>query len=116
MLMTRKWRLAFAALVLIALPAGAEDALVEAAKRGDAETVRVLLTTGADINRKDDNGATALMRAARNGKAEAVQILLEAGVNIHARTHGGKGNSALDIAKEHKRIEVIVLLEQAGAK
>lgn len=86
--MKRKWRLAFAA----------------------------LLKAGTDIEAWDRDGATALMRAAGGGHVEIVKALLAAGADVHARNRGGKGKSALDIAREHKRTDAIALLEKAGAK
>lgn len=51
------------------------SSLMEAASKGDADTVQALLAKGADVNAKDNNGATALMLAKNK---EIVRILKEA--------------------------------------
>ena len=48
------------------------------------ETVRLLLTKGADVNARKDDG-TALMMAVRWGHAEIVKLLLDAGAQVDAR-------------------------------
>ena len=57
--MTFKWpAAAFAGAILIAMSAvvGAETPLVDAAKRGDTETVRRLLARGANANQPYGDG------------------------------------------------------------
>jgi ankyrin repeat protein len=48
------------------------------------ETVKLLLTKGADVNARTDDG-TALMMAVRWGHAEIVKLLLDAGAQADAR-------------------------------
>lgn len=48
------------------------------------ETVKLLLTKGADVNARSDDG-TALMMAVRWGHAEIVKLLLDAGAQVDAR-------------------------------
>lgn len=50
--------------------------LVEAAKRGHTETVKILLKAGAEINIQDSDGRTALYKAAEQGYAKTVDLLL----------------------------------------
>lgn len=58
-------------------------ALMEAAARGYASCVRLLL---GEVGFRDENGRTALMLAAQNGHLECVQLLLiEAGVKTITR-------------------------------
>ena len=48
------------------------------------ETVKLLLTKGADVNARTDDG-TVLMMAVRWGHAEIVKLLLDAGAQVDAR-------------------------------
>ena len=49
--------------------------LIEAARRGYLEAVKLLLAHGADINGVDDSGLTALEAAERNNQEEVVRFL-----------------------------------------
>jgi hypothetical protein len=59
--------------------------LRHAARQGDIKTMDYLLKEGADVNAKNQNGATALFAAALNGQTEAVKFLLSKGADINAR-------------------------------
>ena len=59
--------------------------LVEAAARGDAETVSKLLARGADANERDAAGRTAVTAAVYAGSAEAVRALVTAGADVDLR-------------------------------
>ncbi len=79
-------------LSLLPLAASAQDAkqalndqLWEAARKGDAQSVRALLDKGADVNAKFRYGATALSYAADKGHTEVVKILLERGADVNVR-------------------------------
>jgi ankyrin repeat protein len=85
-----------------------ETPLMAAARRGEVEIVKTLISAGANINAlaSQDNG-TALMSAAAWGRAEVVRVLIQAGGQVNARTTSGyttvmfaaeKGYT--DIAKE----------------
>ena len=67
-----------------------ETALMLAAKKGDIETMRVLLQSRADINTKNKSRLTALMYAAKNGITDATKFLIDAGANINGRDREGK--------------------------
>jgi hypothetical protein len=51
--------------------------------RDAAEKVRCLLAAGADLEAKDDTGATALLVASRKGNMQAVVVLAEAGAAVN---------------------------------
>jgi len=89
------------------------EAILRAAKRGDADSVVLLLRVGADSNAKHQNGNTALIYTAGNGQAIAVHALLEAGADINAP--GEHGNTALMSAVQGEHEEVVKLLVEAGA-
>ena len=81
-------------------------------KRVDAETCLNLITSGADLNRRDKEGNTALILAAcYDHTAAVVKALLAHGADINAQNK--KGETALDICnkfsvnkKTHKALEV----------
>lgn len=58
------------------------DQLQEAARKGDAATVRKLLDEGVDVNTKFRYGATALFYACDHGHVEVVKVLLDRGADL----------------------------------
>jgi len=91
----------------------AEEALIWAASRGHAETVRLLLSAGARANIQSNDGQTALMRACDNGRVEIAAVLVGAGADVNLATENGV--TALKLATLMDHPEIIELLLQAGA-
>jgi len=61
-------------------------ALLDAAKNGDVDEVRSLITIGASVNVVDKDGSTPLHLAAANGYTRVVSALIQAeGINIYAK-------------------------------
>lgn len=90
------------------------DALLRAAREGNADTVKALLSSpGADVNATDERGSTALLEAARYGHDDVARALIAAGANIKARDHEGKTALMLAVAGGHD--DVVRVLKQAGA-
>ena len=92
-------------------------ALSEAAKRGDAEMLSLMLQAGLDPN-GDTNIAsfplpTPLQAAAEKGHADIVRMLLAADADANAK--GDNGETALHTAAEYNRTEIAPLLLAAGA-
>jgi ankyrin repeat protein len=93
-------------------PQHPSQALVAAAGEGHSEVVRALLDAGVS----PDAGLpawSALMHAASNGKLRAAEVLLDAGADPRAVSDTGK--TALGLAREHGRSELVALLEARGA-
>jgi ankyrin repeat protein len=73
---------------LLAIPAGTpkspfqKEPLHEAARRGDADFVSMLLQLGADPNGLGVDGTTALQAAALKGHGDVVALLLEKGAKV----------------------------------
>jgi ankyrin repeat protein len=95
---------------------GAEtDALFQAARAGNADTVKALLTSQkADVNATDDHGNTPLMEAARFGHDDVVRALLIARADVTVKND--QGQSALTLAAAGGHDQTAKLLTQAGAK
>lgn len=90
------------------------DALLRAARAGNADTVRTLLESpNADVNGVDENGNTPLIEAARFGHDEVVRALLIAKADANAKNNEGK--TALMLASEGGHDETVRALTQAGA-
>jgi ankyrin repeat protein len=62
---------------------------LEAATRGgNAKITRRLITAGADVNQKGEDGVTPLMRAAAGGHLGVVELLVESGADPRAWEQG----------------------------
>ena len=95
--------------------------LMKAAAHGQLSSVRALLKSGADVNKKDSIGFSALMLAARHGDHDVVKTLLDAGADPNASagiTHVGRW-SVLTMAMSRcnpNRFGLMDTLIAAGAK
>jgi uncharacterized protein len=79
----------------------------------DTETVRLLISQGANVNMEQAGGYTPLHQAAAAGLAELTQILLEAGANPSCLCHQGK--TPADYARERHHQGVLEQLSAARA-
>ncbi len=70
-------------------------ALMAAARRGDAETVSLLLEYGADAELRNADGHTALMLAGWNGPNATTQRLIASGANVRLTEAALLGDTAL---------------------
>jgi len=93
--------------------AGAEEALLAAAQRGDRIAASRLLDTGADVTARAADGTTALHWAARADSLDTVALLLEAGADAAATDR--YGITPLYLAAENGSAAVIAALLAAGA-
>ena len=90
------------------------DALLRAARAGNADTVRTLLASpNVDVNGVDEHGNTPLIEAARFGHDEVVTALLIAKADV--KTKNGEGKTALMLAAENGHDATVRMLTQAGA-
>ncbi len=67
----------------------ANDGLLDAASRCDEERVGAWLDGGADLEARDDRGATALLTAVRHDCADVVATLLALGADVDASDAAG---------------------------
>jgi ankyrin repeat protein len=91
------------------------DALAVVSREGDTTSLRRLLEAGIDPDLESTfgKGHTALLSAAKANQVEAARLLIGAGANVNARASYG---SPLQIAKGGRFIELVKLLEDAGAR
>ena len=94
--------------------APADAAIIEAARRGDAEAVRSLLDGGADVNTAQGDGMTALHWAAQRGDAAVTDVLLAAAADVAAKTRIGN-HTPLHVASRRGHVAIVVRLLEAGA-
>lgn len=86
----------------------------EAAARADIESVRLLISKGADARAADKRGYTPLMRAALSytQNAAVVEELLSRGAAGDAKNEDG--DTALSIARRFGETSIVALLRKAG--
>jgi len=89
---------------------------IQAADRGDAQTLEALLAEGADVNAQTASGETALMRAASNGRTETVRFLLDKGADVNLERHDGLTALALAAFFGHADIVCALLVRGANVR
>ena len=67
-----------------------DTALHHAARNGDLEIVRQLVSSGADVNATTDNNHFSLYCAAGHGHVETTQYLVDEGADLEAKLSDGK--------------------------
>jgi len=87
--------------------------LMDAAQKGDINTVERLLKHGADIQVKDNDGNTACMLAALSGNDAIAQLLMEHGANINGRNVAG--DNVMHMAARLDNPALISQLRNLGA-
>lgn len=102
-----------ATLASAAPPAPADTALVEAARTGDAVTVRTLVAKRADVNATGVDGTTPLHWAVHHDNAELVELLVRAGADV--KKENRYGVRPLWLAAVNGSPKVLALLLRAGA-
>ena len=87
---------------------GKPNDLWKAALKGDLDTVKRFIASGADVNAKDDNGFTVLQKAVDH--KEIAEALIDAGADVNAT--GFASQTPLHSAAN---IEIVELLISKGA-
>ena len=75
---------ALAAFVISLAPRAADNALLEAIRVGNAAEATRLVQSGADVNVRDESGATALMYASIYASPVEMRLLMDRGADVHA--------------------------------
>eukprot|EP01043_Picozoa_sp_COSAG02_P002731 COSAG02_NODE_65_length_42645_cov_26.951934_1_plen_360_part_10 len=93
---------------------GNSTGLMGAAGGGQRDVVEWLVRApGIEIDAQNGSGSTALHFAANNGKADCVLVLLEGGAS--ALLKDKEGRTALKVAREWNRSEVVAVMQQHAA-
>uniref|UniRef100_UPI00387FB281 Transcription factor ETV6,DARPin n=1 Tax=synthetic construct TaxID=32630 RepID=UPI00387FB281 len=87
--------------------------LLEAARAGQDDEVRILMANGADVNATDNDGYTPLHLAASNGHLEIVEVLLKNGADVNASDL--TGITPLHAAAATGHLEIVEVLLKHGA-
>jgi ankyrin repeat protein len=97
-----------------------------ASRYGEVDVAEFLVSKGADVNAKNDDGETVLMAAcdmeypegseppSQSGHYLVVKLLLARGSDINVKMKNG--TTALTLAYRHWHKQIVGLLVNAGAK
>ncbi len=85
-----------------------EEKLLLAAENGEIAKAKKLISSGVDVNAKNDDGWTALHWASRNGHTEIVKLLIKAWASVN--TKNNYGLTALMLASMYGHTEVAKFL------
>ncbi len=102
-------------LMVLLVPAAPESPVADAAMKGDIETVRSLLRSGADVNAAQGDGMTALHWAAVHNDVAMTELVLYAGANVASTTRLG-GYTPLHLASREGLGDAVGALLDAGSK
>src|SRR5438046_569495 len=94
-----------------------EVSFIEAARKGDSETVKRFLAAGMDVNlldKRDAELSTVLMVAAMAGQTETAKLLMARGATVNAKTK--KGRTALTWAAWRGMTDTVRALLANGAE
>lgn len=101
---------------LIAQNATETPPIIKAVFKADIAEIKQLITSGADINQKDEHGYTALIWAcsysSREAYKEAAKVLISEGADINIKSNDG---SAAIIEAAENSPEIFNLLVDKGA-
>ena len=106
--------LALATTLSMTAMAATDAPVADAARHGDAETVRSLLSRGADVQTPHPDGMTALHWAARHDDVELARTLVLAGANLEAVTRVNQ-HTPLHVASTTGQASVVRALLEAGS-
>lgn len=87
---------------------------VQSAEKGDNKAVLLFLSSGVDIDTRDEHGWTPLMISTFNGREEVATLLIRSGADVHAKDTAGYG--PLHWAAFNGYSNVIKLLLEKRAK
>jgi len=86
--------------------------LIQAARLGHLEVVKIFVHHGADVNAASKKGWTSLMWSGEQGHVEVVRFLLQSGADKSLKNNRGK--TAVEIAEARGQQEVVKILREKG--
>lgn len=94
-----------------------EEAVLTAARRGESNRIKSLLSQGANPSLSDQYGLTALHVAALKGHKEVVELLLDiqGRYRVDIECRDGEGQTPLHLAVEGGNPETVELMISRGA-
>lgn len=99
--------------VFCATVARADEPLIDAAARGDKVAAQKLIASGAAVDVRGADNATALIVAALSGAEDVARLLIAQGADVKARNAGGF--TALHAAAYQGSVPVVALLLDSNA-
>lgn len=90
-----------------------QTALMSAANSNHLDTIKFLISRGANINATRNTGHTALMVASKTGSEKVVEYLIQNGADINLITN--EGADAFIYATQYGNVPCAALLLEAGA-
>lgn len=99
--------------VNVASKQGRTPLMIAAANPSGADTVKLLLDKGANLNAKDSFGVTALFDAASSGNTEGARLLIEKGADANGADMASR--SPLAMAAGNSNLPLVKLLLSKGA-
>jgi len=94
-------------------PTATTTPLHRAARAGEIERVRSLISSGADVNAKDNVSRTPLHYAADHNRAVVAEMLISNGADVNARDWGGF--TPLHVGARRGHYNIVELLLAKGA-
>ncbi|MBN2145629.1 MAG: ankyrin repeat domain-containing protein [Candidatus Aureabacteria bacterium] len=80
------------------------------------KTVKLLISKGTDVNKKDINGDTPLHYASQGGSLDAVKVLLSEGTDINAKNRWGMTPFDTVLSRKYPSPSLVEFYESIGAK
>ena len=88
---------------------------VEKGSASSIEIMKILLASGADVNRCGNDGITPLIDACEYNNLEAVQLLVSSGANVDLLCGNNGGGTPLYLAAKRGNYEIVEFLISKGA-
>jgi hypothetical protein len=102
-------------LILIMPHIASAEPVVEAAKKGDLQTVKTILAQDpSKLNATDESNYTALHWACMRAHWDVAKFLIDKGADLNVV--GGDGGTQINWAVHHDNVEIIKLMVEKGAK